>query len=127
MTIDPSYRVSVKNFRGFELLPVLSAGERQCLALAFSLALSEVSGYELPMVIDTPMGRLSADVQEQMADVLATATKPNDGEPAHQLIMLMTEVEYSDSVAKVLAQRGPRIFNIEFDQAATASKLVEVG
>lgn len=127
VSIDPGYRVSVKNNKGYELLPVLSAGERECLALAFSLALSEVSGYELPMVIDTPMGRLSADVQEQMSDVLAKATSAVDGEPAHQLMMLMTEVEYSDRVAKVLSQRDPRVFNIEFDQVATASTLREVG
>lgn len=126
VTINEAYSVSVKNNRGFELLPVLSAGERECLALAFSLALSEVSGYELPMVIDTPMGRLSADVQEQMGEVLAKATSRTDGEPAHQLIMLMTEVEYSDRVAKVLSQRNPRVFEIEFDQAATSSMLVEV-
>ena len=126
VTIDEAYRVSVKNNRGFELLPVLSAGERECLALAFSIALSEVSGYELPMVIDTPMGRLSADVQEQMGEVLSRATARAEGEPAHQLIMLMTEVEYSDRVAKVLSVRNPRVFDIEFDQAATASSLREV-
>lgn len=126
VTIDNAYRVSVRNHRGFELLSALSAGERECLALAFSLALSEVSGYELPMVIDTPMGRLSADVQEQMSEVLATSTARTDGEPAHQLIMLMTDLEYGERVSKVLSKRNPHVFELQFDQAATATTLVEV-
>ena len=47
VTIDDKYRVSVRNHRGWEILDALSAGERECLALAFSLALSEISGFEL--------------------------------------------------------------------------------
>jgi len=105
---------------------VLSAGERECLALAFSLALSEVSGYELPMVIDTPMGRLSGPVQEDMSRVLIETTQRVDGEPAHQLIMLMTDTEYNDRVSKVLAGGNPRVFEMEWNQDELTTQVKEV-
>jgi DNA sulfur modification protein DndD len=126
VTIDQDYSVSVRNKRGYEILPDLAAGERECLALAFSLALSEVSGYELPMVIDTPMGRLNPDVQTFVAGVLAEHTKDPDGVQNHQLIMLMTETEYNKDVAAVLASRSPHVYKIQFDEADTTSRLVEV-
>lgn len=126
VSIDGDYAVSVKNRRGYEILHDLAAGERECLALAFSLALSEVSGYELPMVIDTPMGRLNPDVQTFVAGVLAEHTKDPESVSNHQLIMLMTETEYNPDVAKVLAQRNPRVYKIRFDEAETTASLVEV-
>lgn len=126
VAVDPSYKVIVRNRDGFDLLNVLSAGERECLALAFSLALSEVSGYELPMVIDTPMGRLSGPVQEDMSRVLVETTRRIEGEPAHQLIMLMTDTEYNDRVNKVLAGGNPRVFEMEWNQDELTTQVKEV-
>ncbi|NLO26847.1 MAG: AAA family ATPase [Actinobacteria bacterium] len=124
--IDEQYRVSVWNRFGFEVLEDLSAGERECLALAFAIALSEVAGYELPMVIDTPMGKLSPDVQKYVSQVLVDNMKIEDGR-GHQLIMLMTETEYNKEVAEVLSQRSPKIFDIKFDTKCGCSDIVEVG
>lgn len=126
VSIDDQYRVSVRNKLGFEILHDLAAGERECLALAFALALSEVAGYELPMVIDTPMGRLNPDVQAYVSQVLAESTKPDAGGGGHQLIMLMTETEYNKEVAAVLAARDPRVFRIDFDTNSAVSTLTEV-
>jgi DNA sulfur modification protein DndD len=92
---------------------------------AFKLALSDVSGYELPMVIDTPMGRLNPDVQSYMARVLCESTK--DADHSHQLVMLMTEAEYNNEVAGILATRTPRVFRLEFDEADSVTALTEVG
>jgi DNA sulfur modification protein DndD len=122
--IDDQYRVSVRNHRGWEILNGLSSGERECLALAFSLALSEVSGFELPMVIDTPMGRLNPDVQAFMARVLAESTR--DGDHTHQLLLLMTEAEYNEEVKRILATRKPRVFRLDFDPLDSVTLLSEV-
>lgn len=127
VSIDERYNVSVKSRHGFEILPDLAAGERECLALAFSLALGEISGYELPMVIDTPMGRLNPDVQGYVAGVLAKSTEDQEGGHNHQLIMLMTETEYNPDVARILSGRHPRVFKIVFDEGEAASGLVESG
>ena len=53
--IDEGYNVSVVNRFGDECLGSLSAGERQVLALSFLAALREVSGFDAPIIIDTPL------------------------------------------------------------------------
>lgn len=121
VSIDDRYNVSVLNKRGYEVLPDLSAGERECLALAFSLALSEVSGYELPIVIDTPLGRLDPDVQTYVTEVLSRCMKD------HQLIMLMTGTEYNSEVARAFEDSRPDVLELEFDEADQVARLERVG
>lgn len=125
VTIDDQYRVSVTNKFGYEVLPDLAAGERECLALAFALSLGEVAGYELPMVIDTPMGRLNPDVKTFVSRVLVDNLKVEDGR-GHQLVMLMTEAEYNADVAQVFSSRNPKVYRISFDESVGCSDLVEV-
>ncbi len=127
VTMDERYKISVEEkTSGQNILDALSSGEREVLALAFSLALSEVSGYELPMVIDTPISRLSADVQTNMCDVMVEASTPKPGEEPHQLIMLMTDVEYRDGVRDALREGRPRVLNIVIDEKARLSTLEEM-
>ena len=115
VSIDDEYRVSVRNKKKREVLSDLSAGERECLALAFSLALSKVSGYELPIVIDTPLGRLDPLVQTYVTEVLA------DKMQGKQLIMLMTGTEYNERVRAVFEPRTPCVLEISFDQLESVS------
>jgi DNA sulfur modification protein DndD len=115
VSIDQNYKVSVVNNRDFEILDRLSAGERLCLAFAFSLTLSDVAGLNFPMVVDTPMGRLSPEVQVHLSRVLARVTAPRNGSLGHQMILLMTETEYNDDVAAALGERDPKIYEIIFD------------
>ena len=126
VTIDPEFRISVLNNRGFEILGDLSAGERECLAFAFSLTLSQVARFVFPMVVDTPMGRLSPEVQEYVSQVLVESTAPTKESPAHQIILLMTETEYNSEVAKILGQRTPKVLEIDFDIATSESRLREI-
>lgn len=127
VTMDERYRISVEEkASGQNILDALSSGEREVLALAFSLALSEVSGYELPMVIDTPISRLSADVQTNMCEVMIEASAPKSNDDSHQLIMLMTDVEYRDAVQQTLSKGNPRVLNIVIDERERLSTLKEV-
>ena len=96
------------------------AGERECLALAFSLALSRVSGYELPIVVDTPLGRLDPVVQVYVTEVLGEMMN------GKQLIMLMTGTEYNDQVKAVFAKHGPCVMEIDFNQTESTSAIREV-
>jgi DNA sulfur modification protein DndD len=114
--IDESFKVSVRNNLGFEILSGLSAGESTCLAFAFSLTLSTVAGLNFPIVADSPMGRLSPEVQVELSTVLAAATAAIEpGDENHQLILLMTETEYNEKVAKAFSARRPRVFEILFN------------
>ena len=124
VSIDPEFRVSVLNRNGIDLLASLSSGETACLAFAFSLTLSNEAGLNFPMVVDTPMGRLGQGVQENLAEVLVDATRGNDSDPNHQIILLMTDTEYTDRVASVFAKRHPRLLQINFDTNTEETKVV---
>ena len=123
VNIDEDFHVSVLNHRNISELDRLSAGERLCLAFAFSLTLSKEAGLNFPIVVDTPMGRLAPEVQENLSRVIADATLGVDGKPNHQIILLMTETEYNDKVAKVLDSRKPKILAIDFDTSAGESRV----
>lgn len=115
--IDDDFLVSVWDRQGFEILSTLSAGERECLAFAFSLALNGISNYELPMVIDTPFGRMSSEPRPNVARALAESTKAGKDQQSRQVILLMTDTEYDTAVKEALQSRSPKLLHLEFDQA----------
>jgi DNA sulfur modification protein DndD len=123
--IDDEFRVSVINNTGFDILNDLSAGERICLAFAYSLTLSGVAGLKFPFVADSPMGRLGPEVQDNLASVLAEETAPCEGEESQQLILLMTGSEYTGSVAKLFAKRKPMVYEIEFDTKVSETTITK--
>jgi len=118
--IDEKFKVSVMVGTGDEAKDELSSGERQALAFAFSLGLNSISGYSLPMVIDTPFGRMGDEMKQNVAKALARNTQGDRDKPAQQVIILMTDSEYSSEVASTLQARKPsryRILNQEGVQA----------
>lgn len=121
--IDQDYTVKVVNKQGFENREGLSAGETACLAFAFSLTLSSVSGSSYPMIVDSPLGRLSGDVKESVSRVLVESLEPEDGSEPRQLIMLMTDEEFDDGVEEILMNESPAVFEIDFDQQASEANL----
>jgi DNA sulfur modification protein DndD len=123
VSIDQNFKVSVTNNRGFEVLYDLSAGERLCLAFAFSLTLSKEAGLNFPIIVDTPMGRLAPEVQQNLAQVICDATLAAEGTDNHQIILLMTETEYNTQVEKVLDQRHPLVLQIYFDEKLSETEV----
>ena len=122
--IDSEYRVLVHNNQGVEIRSLLSAGETACLAFAFSLTLSDVAGFSYPMVVDSPLGRLDAEVKEFVSGVLAKALETDSDGDGKQILMLMTDSEYNHDVADALAHMKPKVVEIIFDQDASESRLV---
>lgn len=124
VTIDEEFHVSVLNNRGIESLHRLSAGERLCLAFAFSLTLSKEAGLNFPIIVDTPMGRLAPEVQENLAKVISESTKGASGSSKnHQIILLMTETEYNERVSRVLDARKPKVLEIYFDPKTAETRV----
>lgn len=92
IVISDNYEVSVYNKEGTVMTGSLSATEQMALAYAFTLAIHKASGKNCPLVIDSPLGRVSDDNRENMAKALLDISKDK------QIIMLFTPDEYSDAV-----------------------------
>lgn len=69
-----------------------SAAERQMLALAFTIALHQVSHYDSLLFIDTPVGRVSDINRKNFARILVEISK------GKQMIFTFTPSEFSDEI-----------------------------
>jgi len=108
--IDDDYNISVPHVSGREALGTLSAGERQVCALSFMAALNSVSGFEVPLMIDTPLARISREPRKNIAMNL-----PNYLEGT-QVTLLVTEEEYTSEVRSQLSKRVGETYAIDFSE-----------
>ena len=93
--IDDSYDIAVYNTDGIEMTGSLNATEQMALTYAFTLAIHRASGKNCPLVIDSPLGRVSDDNRENMARALQEVSRDK------QIIMLFTPDEYSAAVRRM--------------------------
>lgn len=93
--IDDNYELVVRNTKGKEMTGSLSATESMALAYAFTLAIHQASGKNCPLVVDSPLGRVSDDNRANMAAELLKVSMEK------QIIMLFTPDEYSEDVKKI--------------------------
>jgi DNA sulfur modification protein DndD len=118
--ISKDYNISVVDKYGLERVGNMSAGEEQILAFSFMAALKEISGFDAPIVIDTPLGRIAQDQKEIIAESL-----PNFLE-GKQVTMLMTDSEFTPQVRKALESRIARIYEIGHDSKTDSSVVKEL-
>ena len=95
LTINDEYEISVLNMNNKEMIGSMSATEYMALAYSFTLAIHEASGKNCPLVVDSPLGRVSDENREKMANELLKVSKNK------QIIMLFTPDEYSDEVRNI--------------------------
>jgi DNA sulfur modification protein DndD len=83
-----------------ELIPKqrLSAGEKQLLAIALLWGLARVSGRQLPIAIDTPLGRLDSSHRHNLIERYFPSASP-------QVILLSTDTEIGILEAAQLRQQ----------------------
>ena len=100
--ISEDYKIVVIDADEFELRENLSKGEKLILALAFMAALRKITGFGFPLVIDTPLGRVSGETRYNIARTLPDFLRHE------QVILLVTDSEYQ---APIQDDNGELIFS----------------
>jgi DNA sulfur modification protein DndD len=91
--ICEDYSIQLIHSLGYSCLGTVSAGERELLALAFTLALHDTSGFDAPILIDTPVARISDAHREKFGKLLSEIGMNK------QIMLLFTPSEYSDEIS----------------------------
>ena len=96
----------------------LSAGEKQIYAIAMLDSLAKTSGNHLPIIIDTPLGRLDSKHRAKLV---------NDYFPSasHQVLLLSTDTEIDEGHYKKLAKFCAKKLEIIFDEKKGRSSVVD--
>lgn len=106
-----TYRVSIKDGHGQELpMDMLSAGERQLLAISVLSALIKERRGHFPVVVDTPLARL--DQQHR-----STLVKRFFAAVSHQVVVLSTDQEVEGSAYEALRPYTNAEYSLDFDDA----------
>ena len=95
---------------------ILSAGERQLLATAILWGLAKVSGRPVPLVIDTPLGRLDSHHRSHIVQRYFPAA-------SHQVVLLSTDEEIIGRYLEMIRPAVGREYLLEFDDAKRESSV----
>ena len=98
INIDENYHIDLLHVDGYSCLGTCSAAERALLALSFTIALHEISGFDAHLVVDTPLSRVSDIHRELFAQVFKEICERK------QIILLLTPSEYSSEIQKHLLE-----------------------
>ena len=93
--IKDNYEVELIDQKDVSILGSLSAGESLFLALSFISAIRNVTGFKFPLVIDTPLGRVSGAPRYLLSQALPKYL------PDEQIIFLATDTEFLNPDANV--------------------------
>jgi DNA sulfur modification protein DndD len=113
-----TFRVQLFGVAGNEVSPSrLSAGERQLLAVSILWGLAKASGHSLPVVIDTPLGRLDASHRMNLVrDYFPHAS--------HQVVLLSTDEEIGEVHVDHIRSRIGRTYRLMFDDSTQATEII---
>lgn len=117
VNINNDYEVSITRRSGrITNANGLSAGEKLALALSFMAALNKISGFNLPIIIDTPMGRLDREIKLNIAEFLPKYLEDK------QITLLVTGEEYSSEFREMLVNRVGKEYLINLSQTKHGNK-----
>ena len=118
VTINPeSFALTVFNDKGRSKLGhKLSAAERQLLSVAMLWGLARASGRILPVVIDTPLGRLDGDHRPNIVEEYFP-------EASHQVILLSTDTEIDKSLHQQLKNKIAHEYLLQFSDKTKSSTI----
>lgn len=107
--IDPDdFSMELRNVDGHRLgLQDFSAGERQLHALALLWALRQVSGRQLPLMVDTPLARLDEVHRERFLGHYVPSV-------SNQVLLFVTEAELNNEFAQTEPYLA-RVYHLSYD------------
>jgi DNA sulfur modification protein DndD len=92
----------------------LSAGERQIYALSILEALTRTSRRKLPVIIDTPLGRLDSKHRKKLVESYFPSA-------SHQVIILSTDTEVDEQFFSDLSPETSHAYELIFDDQERCS------
>ncbi|EGR3961233.1 DNA sulfur modification protein DndD [Vibrio cholerae] len=96
----------------------MSAGEKQIYAISILEALGRTSGRKLPIIIDTPLGRLDSHHRDKLVEnYFPTAS--------HQVVILSTDTEIDRNYTNLIQDDIARTYEICFDGKTKSSTIKE--
>jgi DNA sulfur modification protein DndD len=118
LRIDPNkFTVELRNGDGRPISSDrLSAGERQLLAVSLLWGLGRASGRPLPVVTDTPLGRLDASHRVNLVERYFPHA-------SHQMLILSTDEEIDRDYYQRLRPWISRSYRLEFDEQAGGTQV----
>ena len=109
--IDPQTFAVTLYDRQDRLVPKasLSAGEKQIYAISILWGLAKTSGRPLPMIIDTPLGRLDSDHRHRLIEGYFPHA-------SHQVVVLSTDTELDRRNCEMLSPHVSHAYHLDYDQ-----------
>lgn len=120
LTIDPeTFEVGLTNDRGRQVKQDdLSAGESQLLAIALLWGLAKTAGLPMPVVIDTPLGRLDSVHRTKLINNYFPCA-------SHQVLLLSTDEEIRSQRLSELEPRTSRSYLLAYDDDLDRTNITE--
>ena len=87
----------------------LSAGEKQIYTTALLWALAKTSGKSLPMILDTPLGRLDSSHRQLLVERYFPYA-------SHQIVLLSTDTEVEEDLHSLLEPHISHTFHLAYQQ-----------
>ena len=125
--LSENYQLQVIDENGADVLPELSAGQRQVLSLAFIAAMAKVAVQKtipqlkeepFPIVMDTPFGRLSSEHRKNITVILPDIAK--------QLVLFVTDEELRPEAKANLKPRIGAEYELKFDPQTRTTTIEEI-
>jgi len=111
--LNDDFSIKVESRYGEEKKSNLSGGERQLLSLSFIIGMCKTSGYEVPLVIDAPFGRLDDEHKLKVAKEIPYL--------ANQIVLITVPNELNEESKKALNRKIGKSYKLEFDSQEAVS------
>ncbi|QTE70307.1 DNA sulfur modification protein DndD [Clostridiales bacterium FE2011] len=94
----------------------LSAGEKQLFAISIIWGLAQSSGYDMPVIVDTPLGRLDSNHRTNFVERYL----PNAGK---QVIVLSTDEEVNGRYYDMLKEDIRAVFTLVYNEETRSTSI----